>query len=150
NGMDHPARLVRECGDAIQLVTADDERLLTEDVQAALERLTHQRTMARRRRADVDEVEAFAREQVPRRLVPARPRQRRGGKWSARGIRIVGGDDRDIATPSPGGDVDLTADVSETDDGSAQHSSAEPVLALDCVQRLVENGESGEGRRLLD
>ena len=45
NGVDHPARLVRERDDAIQLVTADDERLLTEHVQAALERLTHERTV---------------------------------------------------------------------------------------------------------
>ena len=77
--------------------------------------------MARRRRADVREVDRCLGQQLLDGVVPAGPRQPRCalGPPSRQGVGRR--DDLDVAAAQPAGHMSVQGDVAETDDRSPKH-----------------------------
>jgi hypothetical protein len=117
--VDDAASLLGKPGHPRQVIGRDDERLLAEHVEAALQRATHQEAVARGRCADIDEVERLVREKVFDRVVPARRRQPRLGGLSTRGLGVTEGDDLDIVAAGPARQVAFDGDVAQADDRPA-------------------------------
>ena len=100
---------------------ARDERLFAERVEAGVQRLDDQLSVRAGRRADVDEVERFARQQVVRRLAPAGVRKRRKERLPARWGRVGRRDDLHVSRARQPGAWPILSDAAEPDEGAAQH-----------------------------
>ena len=116
---ERPLLLGGERGQPAQLVGSGHERLLAEDVDGVLEGGARERPVRRGRRADVDEVEAFGREQLLGRLVPAGVRKLRGeGLEPVRPV-VGGRDDVHVAALPPRREVAVDGHVARPDDRSS-------------------------------
>ena len=115
--MEHASRRPDQLGHETELIGRPHQGLLAEHVHAALERGPDESRVARRRRADVDEVEPRVGEEGFGGVVPARPGQALGADRALGGAHVADGDDLDVRPLEPAGQVAVDRHVAETDDG---------------------------------
>jgi len=105
----------------LRVFHARNQRLLTENVKARVQRSLNELCMAARRRADVYKIERFARQQVIHAFVPAPFGTRPEKDLAARRNGIGCSDNSDIGAGLPAGQVPVSRDVSKADKCAPQH-----------------------------
>ena len=107
--------------EARSVVYAGDQGFLAQHMEPRVERASDDLRMVARRRADIDEIELFAHQEIVDRLEPpavgARVEERlppgRGG--------VGRSDDPDIVAGTPAGHVPIGRDIAEADEPAPQH-----------------------------
>ena len=108
-------------GDALRVLDPGGQRLFAQHMQARVKRAFDQRGVAARRRADVDEIELFVREQIVDARAP--PAIGAGGekRLAARRRGVGRGDNPHVVAGEPAGQVPLGRDIAEADERAFQH-----------------------------
>ena len=121
DGVEHAPLGGGEAGERRELAGRAHERLLAEHVQTPLERRPDQRRVARRRRADVHEVEGGLGQERLGAGAPGGARHVRLEEGALGRARVRHRDDLDVAPATPAGHVAVDGDVAEADDRAPQH-----------------------------
>ncbi len=121
NRMHNAPGAPRSRRDDLGVARLGDQGLLAKHVETRAERLLDKRCMGAGRRADVDEIECFARQKGVEAIIPAAFRASREKRLPARGGRVGRRDHPDILAGPPAGQVSLFRDVSEADESPTKH-----------------------------
>ena len=110
---------------ALCVLDPRDKRLFAEHVKARVERAFDQRRMTARRRADVDEIELFAGQEIVDGVIP--PAIRTGGekRLATRRGGVGRSDNPHVVPRAPTRQVAVGRDIAEADERAFEHVAAQ-------------------------